>query len=60
MATIGDIVKVEHTTNRMGLVVAVDGTQVGIRYFKSSANKGAPTDHVWWIHRTHVRVISAS
>jgi len=58
--SLGDIVEVKHATKRMGLVVDVRGIQIGIRYFKPSAIKGTPTDFVWWIHRTHVKIISSA
>lgn len=58
--SIGDIVEVAHAKPRIGLVVDTRLTQVGIRYFKPSYIRGTPTDFVWWIHRTNVRVISAA
>ena len=45
---------------RKGLVVAVRGTQIGIRYFKSSVIRGTPADFIWWIHRAHVKIVSSS
>ena len=55
---IGDLVEVSKAAKRLGLIVAVDHPQVGIRYFKPHAVKGVPQDHIWWIHRAHVKVIS--
>ena len=57
---IGDIVQVLHTTARQGLVVDVRGAEVGIRYFGSWVISGVPQDHIWWIHRSHVRVVSSA
>ncbi len=57
---IGDIVTLVPGKSRTGLVVATRGMQVGIRYFKPSVIPGTPIDFVWWIHRTHVRVVSAA
>jgi len=59
-ASVGDIVEVVHAKPRMGLVVDERLTQVGIRYFKPSMVRGTPTDFIWWIHRSHVRVVSAA
>ena len=58
--SLGDIVEVRAVKPRRGLVVATKGAEIGILYFKPSTIKGTPTDFVWWIHRTHVRVISAA
>ena len=58
--SIGDIVEVVHAKPRMGLVVDTRSTQVGIRYFKPSTIRGTPTAFIWWIHRSHVRVVSAA
>ena len=58
--SIGDIVEVAHAKSRLGIVVGERGIHVGIRYFKASVITGTPVDFVWWIHRTHVRVISAA
>jgi hypothetical protein len=55
---IGDLVEVSKAAKRLGIIVAVDHPQVGILYFKPHAVKGAPEDHIWWIHRAHVKVIS--
>ncbi len=57
---VGDIVEVVHAKPRRGLVVATRSTQVGIRYFKPSAVRGTPADFIWWIHRTHVKIVSAA
>jgi len=57
---IGDIVEVAYDKRRMGFVVDTRLTQVGIRYFKPSVIQGTPTNFVWWIHRSHVRIISAA
>ena len=57
---IGDIVQVLHATSRMGLVVEVRGSQVGIRYFKPSMVNGVPPDHIWWLHRKNVKIVSPS
>ena len=57
---IGDIVEVVQAKPRRGLVVGTRGIQVGIRYFKPSIVRGTPTDFTWWIHRSHVKVISAA
>ena len=57
---IGDIVEVAHAKARIGLVVNTRSTQIGIRYLKAFAIRGVETDFVWWIHRAHVRVISAA
>ena len=56
--SLGDIVEVEHAKRRMGLVVDLRGIQIGIRYFKPSMVRGTPDDFVWWIHRSHVKIIS--
>ena len=58
--SVGDIVQVLHTTARRGLVVDIRGAEVGIRYFKSWTVTGMHRDHIWWIHRSHVKVISAA
>ena len=58
--SIGDIVQVLHTTARRGLVVDVRGAEVGIRYFKSWIVTGTSRDHIWWVHRANVKVISAA
>jgi len=58
--SIGDIVQVLHTTARQGLVVDVRGAEVGIRYFGSWIISGVPQDHIWWIHRSHVRIVSGA
>tara|TARA_B100001250_G_scaffold369159_1_gene352398 strand:- start:1523 stop:1720 length:198 start_codon:yes stop_codon:yes gene_type:complete len=58
--SIGDIVQVLHTTARRGLVVEVKGARIGIIYFKSWKVVGVPLDHVWWVHRANVKVISAA
>jgi hypothetical protein len=58
--SIGDIVQVLHTTARRGLVVDERGAEVGIRYFGSWRVVGVPQDHVWWVHRTNVKIISAA
>ena len=58
--SIGDIVQVAHAKCRLGIVVKERGIHVGIRYFKASGIRGTPVDFVWWIHRTHVEVISAA
>ncbi len=57
---IGDIVQVLHTTARRGLVVDERGAEVGIRYFGSWRVVGVPQDHVWWVHRSNVKIISAA
>ena len=56
--SIGDIVQVLHTTARRGLVVDERGAEVGIRYFSSWRVVGVPQDHVWWVHRANVKIIS--
>ena len=58
--SIGDIVEVRAVKPRRGLVVGTKGAEVGILYFKPSVVQGVAEDFVWWVHRTHVRVISAS
>ncbi len=58
--SLGDVVEIKHAKRRLGLVVDVRGIQVGIRYFKSSMIRGTPTDFVWWIHRSHVKIISSA
>ena len=58
--SIGDIVEVLHAKSRLGLIVSERGIHVGVRYFKASLITGTPADFVWWIHRTHVRVISSA
>ena len=58
--SIGDIVQVLHTTARRGLVVGERGAEVGIRYFGSWIISGVSQDHTWWVHRSHVKVISAA
>ena len=58
--SIGDIVEVTHAKRRLGLVVDTRLTQVGIRYFKPSMVRGAPADFIWWIHRSHVRIVSGA
>ena len=58
--SVGDIVEVTHAKPRMGLVVDVRSTQIGIRYFKPSAIQGTPTNFIWWIHKAHVKVVSAA
>ena len=58
--SIGDIVEVTHGKHRLGLVVDTKLTQVGVRYFKPSVIRGAPADSVWWIHRAHVKIVSAA
>ena len=57
---IGDIVEVRAVKPRRGLVVAAKGAQIGILYFKPWAIQGVSKDFVWWIHRTHVEVVSAA
>ena len=57
---IGDIVEIAYDKSRIGLVVDTRGMQVGIRYFKPSSIPGTPSDFVWWIHRTRIRIISAA
>lgn len=52
--------QVLHTTARRGLVVDIRGAEVGIRYFKSWTVTGMHRDHIWWVHRSHVKVISAA
>ena len=56
--SIGDIVEITQEKPRMGLVMDTRGAEVGIRYFKSSMITGTPADFLWWIHRTHVKVVS--
>jgi hypothetical protein len=58
--SVGDIVEVCAVKPRRGLVVGTKGLEVGILYFKPSVIQGTAGDFVWWIHRTHVRVISAA
>lgn len=58
--SIGDIIQVLHTTARRGLVVAERGSEVGIRYFGSWTVVGMPQDHIWWVHRSNVKIISAA
>jgi hypothetical protein len=58
--SIGDIVEVRAVKPRRGLVVGTKGAEVGILYFKPSVVQGVAEDFVWWVHRRHVRVISAS
>ena len=58
--SIGDIVEVAQAKRRLGLVVGTRGVQIGIRYFKPSVVRGTPTDFIWWIHRSHVRIVSAA
>ena len=58
--SIGDIVEVAHTKGRVGFVVGTRGIQIGIRYFRPSMIAGTPTDFIWWIHRQHVKVVSAA
>jgi hypothetical protein len=58
--SIGDIVEVTHDTRRTGFVVGMRGIQIGIRYFKPYMVRGTPVDFVWWIHRQHVKVVSAA
>ncbi len=58
--SIGDIVEVRAVKPRRGLVVGTKGAEVGILYFKPSVVRGTPTDFIWWIHRTHVKIISAA
>jgi hypothetical protein len=57
---IGDIVEVMGAKPRLGLVVDTRSTQIGIRYFRPSVIRGTPTDFIWWIHRSHVKVVSAA
>jgi len=56
--SIGDIVEVSSGKPRKGLVVAEKGRTVGILYFRSSVVPGVEPDFVWWIDRTHVKIIS--
>ena len=58
--SIGDIVTVMHPKKRTGLVVKARGIEIGIQYFKPSREAGRlwPIDHIWWVHREHVRIIS--
>jgi hypothetical protein len=58
--SIGDIVQVLHTTARRGFVVDERGVEVGIRYFGSWKIIGVSQEHIWWVHRSNVKVISAS
>ena len=58
--SIGDIVEVTHAKPRMGLVVGTRSTQIGVRYFKTFTIRGVDADFIWWIHRAHVRIISAA
>ena len=58
--SIGDIVEVRAVKPRKGLVVGTRGAEVGILYFKPSVVRGVAENFVWWVHRTHVRIISAS
>ena len=58
--SVGDIVEVVHAKPRRGLVVDTRGMQIGIRYFKPSMVRGTPADFIWWIHRTHVKIVSAA
>ncbi len=58
--SIGDIVEVTHAKPRMGLVVDTRSTQIGVRYFKTFTIRGVDADFIWWIHRAHVRIISAA
>ena len=55
---IGDLVEVSKAAKRLGIIVDVNHPQVGIFYFKPYSVKGVPQDHIWWIHRAHVKVIS--
>ena len=58
--SLGDIVEVAHYKKRLGLVVDMVGSQIGIRYFEPSRVQGTPADYVWWIHRTKVNIVSAA
>ena len=55
---VGDLVEVSKAAKRLGIIVAVNHPQVGILYFKPHTVKGVSQDHIWWIHRAHVKVIS--
>ena len=59
---IGDIVEIPSGFSRLGYVVGIRkrGCQVGVRYFKPHQIKGTPTDFIWWIHASNVKVISGS
>jgi|13_taG_2_1085334.scaffolds.fasta_scaffold184955_1 hypothetical protein len=59
---IGDIVEIPNGKNRLGYIVDIrkTGTQIGVRYFRSRRVNGMPTDYIWWIHRSNVKIISAS
>ena len=58
--SIGDIVEVAYAKPRRGLVVGQKDKKVGIRYFKPSAVPGTADDFVWWIDKTHVKIISSA
>ena len=58
--SIGDIVTTIHPKGRTGLVVKEQGREIGIQYFKSSRVVGFAADHIWWVHREHVRIVSAA
>ena len=58
--SIGDIVEVRAVKPRRGLVVGTKGAEVAILYFKPSVVQGVAGGFIWWIHRTHVRVVSAA
>tara|TARA_B100001094_G_scaffold141587_1_gene137221 strand:- start:240 stop:431 length:192 start_codon:yes stop_codon:yes gene_type:complete len=59
---VGDIVSVPNGTNKFGTIVDTrkGGQQIGVRYFKPASIRGVPADHIWWIHRSNIKVISAS
>ena len=58
--SIGDIVTTIHPKGRTGLVVKEHVREIGIQYFKSSRVVGFAADHIWWVHREHVRIVSAA
>ena len=60
LPSLGDIVEVEYAKRRLGLVVDLRWKQIGIRYFRPSIIRGTPADFVWWIHRSHVKIISSA